>query len=277
MGPKPTLASQLFADIKAAPDRAAFLRNLVDARTAETDWLDFKCKPLKDNTKEKYLKEIWYEALSGFANSEGGVLIWGIEASKADGVDAANAVCLIDNPAAFASRLRELHRQGTDPPIQGVEVVAVEDGEEPGKGFVVCLVPESPFLPHRAEIPDKPQYFIRAGDAFRIAGPSMLRRLFHPRAQPRFGVNAFLMCGSDANLRQDRCAMACCITVHNAGTATAQEALVHLRTTLPNNPRAEEFEAHWSPVQPQRIDIHFEESQFIKGYTVQGKVETHFV
>ena len=100
MDAKPSLAEQFFNDCRGASDCRAHLRGLVAAQTPETDWLDFKCRPSRDANA----KEIWYKALSGFANTEGGVLVWGIEASKQpDGKDVASNVCLVDGSVRFVS------------------------------------------------------------------------------------------------------------------------------------------------------------------------------
>jgi hypothetical protein len=121
----PTLAEQLFDEIKkhpGHPDSAAYLKAMVDptAPVFESDYLDFKTNPDNDSK----LKEMWYEALSGFGNSGGGVLIWGIDAhnDKTTGIDAACAVEPVKNPQALKSRLIELQRGATDPPLGSVPI-----------------------------------------------------------------------------------------------------------------------------------------------------------
>ena len=66
----------------AAPDPAAFIRDLCSLKppTFEDDWLDFKNHPGTGN--EEKVKEMWGEALSGMANNQGGVIIWGVDARK---------------------------------------------------------------------------------------------------------------------------------------------------------------------------------------------------
>ena len=130
---------------------------------------------------DRSVKKIWSEALSGFANTEGGVLVWGIDARKDSdtGVDRASDLSLVKNPEGFVSRLKELHSQSTDPPISGVDFWFAEDDTSPGFGFVACYVPESKFKPHRAEAAER-NYYIRAGDSFHVASVSLLRNLFFP-------------------------------------------------------------------------------------------------
>jgi hypothetical protein len=103
-------AEQLFEDLMAG-DAAANLKALVTDPPSvfETDWLDFKDgEHLDDND----VKKLWSKALSGFANVGGGVLVWGIEARRdKSGVDAANRLSLVADPAALRSRLMQLHHQ----------------------------------------------------------------------------------------------------------------------------------------------------------------------
>jgi schlafen family protein len=180
---RPSLARDFFDQVvNKGPNAFAFLESLTKTTppTFESDWLDFKgWWPTLDNNK---VKEIWSTALSGFANNQGGVLIWGIKADKTDGIDAANGLMLVPDAAKLATRLLELNHVATDPPVTGIEVVPIMPGSEKN-GFVVCFLPESPFAPHRAELCVNKPFFIRAGDDFVPAGVSMLRRLFYPQHQ----------------------------------------------------------------------------------------------
>jgi len=89
------------------------------------------------------MKEIWSEAIAGFANTQGGVLIWGVDARKdaKTGIDAVCGLSLVKSPSAFKSRLIELYRQATEPPVLGVQIEAYEISGTPNEGFVVCFVP----------------------------------------------------------------------------------------------------------------------------------------
>ena len=83
------------------------VRELVAKSREEHLQLEFKtitASGLENRDDRKNLAK----ALAGFANSAGGIVIWGIEAAKnADGVDAASRFKLVDNPALLVSRLNE--------------------------------------------------------------------------------------------------------------------------------------------------------------------------
>jgi hypothetical protein len=232
----PTLAEELFEKMKSQADPAAYLEAMADPAsppTFETDYLDFKAKPDRDPKNAK-LKEIWYEALSGFGKSGGGVLVWGIDARKdaATGIDAACNVKPIKNPNGFKSLLIELQRGATDPPLGDVKIETWESS--PGEGFIVCLIPSGPFKPYRAEVTEKKQFFMRAGDKFFVPPVAVLRALFYPQSHGVFQVEARLTWerGLKPEPAWDQARISIGVYVRNQGTATARDAHIVLRTNL---------------------------------------------
>ncbi len=180
---RPSTAREFYLRITRDPDPVTAIKQLAHATPPqfETEWLDFKGAA---QIGDADIKKIWSEALAGFANTQGGVLIWGIDArpDRATGVDAACGLALVPNPSAFKSRLNQLLAQATEPPVLGVEIEAYSIGDPPSGGFVVCYIPESPFRPHRADHANR-QYVIRAADHFVTASVSLLRNLFFPQAR----------------------------------------------------------------------------------------------
>lgn len=212
-----SVAKNFFQATTRAADPVAVIKRLVDATPpeCETEWRDFKGAA---QANDQDTKRTWSKALAGFANTQGGVLIWGVDARKdqATGVDAASDLSLVKNPSAFKSRLNELHHQATEPPVLGVEIEAYPIPGTADEGFVVCYVPESPFKPHRAEHADR-QYYIRAGDDFVVPSVSLLRSLFFPLSRCRLVVKLTASCTvENGNLIYHLKAF-----LENTGTATA--------------------------------------------------------
>jgi hypothetical protein len=180
---RPSIAKNSFLKITRDPDPVAAIKRLVGATPPEfeTEWLDFKGAA---QINDQDAKRTWSKALAGFANTQGGVLIWGVDARKdqATGIDAACGLSLVKSPSAFKSRLNELHHQATEPPVLDVEIEAYSIAGTRDEGIVVCYIPESPFKPHRAEHAER-QYFIRAGDDFVVPSVSLLRNLFFPQSR----------------------------------------------------------------------------------------------
>jgi hypothetical protein len=169
-----------------------YLSNLAQksAKTEENEWCEFKSggfigvtvKPARAGkapfNPEQKLKAIWSECLGAFANSGGGILVWGIKAPNriAEGVD------FVADAKVLEERLINLANDAVDPPILGVEVLAVV-AKSGSKGFVVCYVPPSDFAPHRSIWGDR-EYYLRSQDGNRSMQTALLRRMFYPHTSP---------------------------------------------------------------------------------------------
>jgi hypothetical protein len=223
---QPSQAKHFFEQVRTAPDSSSFLRSLISSTepTYETEWLEFKGgASLLDNE----LKKTWSEALAGFANTQGGVLIFGIDArqDRETGIDAACGESLVPNVHAFVSRLQQLHGQSTEPSVLGVEYCPAPANNESANGFVVCYIPESPYRPHRAEAAGR-NYYIRASDKFLVPSVSLLRALFYPRSQAlitptaRGEVHVQRLSGQDIESHEIS------IQLQNYGTASGYDVYV---------------------------------------------------
>ncbi|MFI5336512.1 MAG: RNA-binding domain-containing protein [Opitutales bacterium] len=214
---RPSLAADYFFRLTKSPNPSKFLCALVNSSppTTETEWLEFKGGEKLDDTT---LRKIFSECLSGFANTQGGVLIFGLTCRKtASGVDQVSALSLVPSPEAIRSRLMELHHQASDPPVLGFEVFPIQHHEVPEQGFVVCYVPESEFKPHRAELSGR-KYLIRAGDDFVVPSVSLLRSLFHPTSQAAIVIEAV---GDPSRTHP-----AITIYIKNRGNASARDVML---------------------------------------------------
>lgn len=187
-----------------------------DAKTCEEDWLDCKgCERIDDTA----VKKTWSESLSAFANTQGGVLIWGLDARKdpETGIDRVTGPSYVPDVHALASRLRELTALACDPPLPGVEIVTVEDAARRPAGFVLCYIPEGDTKPYRAEQAGR-NYFIRAGAATHVPSPALLRSLFFPQCKAVLSVHARV-----AKIEDHKYSIV--IAIRNTGVATARDVL----------------------------------------------------
>lgn len=112
-------------------------------------------------------KKNYAKALSGFSNSVGGVLIWGIEARKLmpDSPDVATNERPISHLKKFLTDLNSLVSESIIPLNNKVENLMVTLPGEVDKGFIVTYIPESPSPPVRAML-SLNLYFTRVGDSF---------------------------------------------------------------------------------------------------------------
>ena len=238
MSSRPSLARELFEQIKlhpGQPDSVAYVRGMINAAapTFETEYLEFKGGTAKDGglLPDGQIKRIWSEVLAAFATTSGGVLIWGIDARKdsATGVDCASGLSLVPNVHVLQSRLNELHHQATDPPVGGVEYLSLT--EEGGtQGFLVCLVPESEYKPHRSELNGK-RWFMRIGDSFVDVPPTVLRSLFFPQ---RHSYIFFRIARTKSEVVPGGAFRATYqLRLFNEGPASAQQMLVVVQNAYP--------------------------------------------
>ena len=202
---------------------APFLKSLINSTPPafETEWLEFKGAEKIDANG---IKNYWAEALSGFANTEGGVLVWGIDARKNEdkGIDCASALSLVPSLSALEARLKEIQPQRTNPPVNGVDYFSCPSEEGCEKGFVVCYIPEGNFKPYRTEIKKNP-YYIRAGDSFHIPSVALLRSLFYPEYHSC--LEAEVITGIDEKLGR----VVAEFFINNRGVATAKNVVVAMK------------------------------------------------
>ncbi|WP_439628200.1 AlbA family DNA-binding domain-containing protein [Gemmata sp.] len=226
-----SLAREFFESLVNVPDRVAAIEKLVnsDPPTTENDWFDVKGEPSEPRQRDKKNKEVWSTVLGGFANNQGGVVIWGLDARPAevDGrtVDAVNKKVPVEDPRALATKLSEWRRQATDPPLPNVEIVAVPLPDDASKGYVVCFIPEGAHKPYRSENADR-NYYLRSADNTNVMSRSVLASMFYPRANASLKLIATL----SVEESQDRVAapdafgatLTLRTTMENVGTATAR-------------------------------------------------------
>ena len=93
--------------------------------------------------------------LSAFANSSGGLIVWGVDARpNDDGVDCAVALREIPRVALLLTRLNELDGLAVNPIVGGVRHRIIPSAPGSENGYAATLVPESDAGPHMAKMGD---------------------------------------------------------------------------------------------------------------------------
>lgn len=175
-------AREIYSRIKK--EGIEVIEEYINTRKSEELFLDFKRsadngqgKTLHDSDRSNLAK-----AISGFGNSEGGVVIWGIDCSKdCDGADIAKAKYPIDNVTRFVSLLQSAISSCTLPPHSKVENFCVANKDK-NSGYVITLIPKSTSAPHQC-IKDY-KYYMRAGSNFAPVPHAVLSGMFGRRPQP---------------------------------------------------------------------------------------------
>jgi hypothetical protein len=161
------------------------LQKLKEEKTKEGLYLEFKTKAnsrhpeLDDDDRKNFSK-----ALSGFANSDGGVLIWGIATDKKD---QAKALKPISDVHAFQAVLKKSLINATQPVVDGVLLEIIVKVDASNNGYVKCLIPASEKAPHRAMLSDR-EYYKRTTEGFYRLEHFDLEDMFGRRPHPSLVV-----------------------------------------------------------------------------------------
>jgi len=178
------------------------IQNFISEGREEDLHLEFKRinEPnLSNNDDKKNLAK----ALSGFANSSGGIVIWGIDARKNhDGIDCADEPVPIQNLQLFLTRLNEFTGTFVSPIVEEVEHRIVEVEQESNTGFVLTYIPESGIGPHMAKSREY-RYYKRSGDSFYKMEHFDIADMFGRRPKPNLHFQYDLRLGSSSGNRRD--------------------------------------------------------------------------
>ncbi len=160
-------------------------RRVLDAKQSnesESPYLDFKTnreggKPASRLTPQT--RKVLAKAISAFANAEGGVLVWGVDAKENKAVDLAP----VPQVSEFLHSLNNETGASVDPPVLGIEHHPIKQRGGKGAGFVVTYIPMGNDRPHLAML-GVDQYLVRLGSSS-VAMPNfMTRALILARARP---------------------------------------------------------------------------------------------
>lgn len=247
----PSRARLFFDEVMGKKESGfSFLASLVGIGevAAENAWRDYKGAGFlanmgnPDKEKEK-IKRIWSENLSAFANTGGGVLIWGLQTSGKipDKLD------LATDCEQFADLLRSLVNDATDPYVAGVEVEAIRDPNQAKAGMVLCHIPASTFAPHQAQWGER-TYFIRTQDSNLPCPQPLLRNMFYPRVQARLEPNIKLTVSEE----QGNINVFMEARIRSLGPATAEVALIQIE---PRDLHVENvgYDIQWEPIAPNLV------------------------
>ncbi len=114
------------------------------------------------------------EAVSAFANSDGGTLIMGMRSERREGEDVAAAIVEIAEVTRLAAEARNVVALNVSPQVRGVNVRMVTTGDH-GAGVLIVEVPPSDGRPHMSTAPKVHRYYRRGFTGNEIMTPSQIR------------------------------------------------------------------------------------------------------
>lgn len=217
-------AEDLFKKLKEQGED--FIDELISTRHSEELFLDFKRS--SDNGEGRTLSQIdrgnLAKAISGFGNSEGGIIIWGIECSmQADGTDAPTEKFALNDAKKFASQLEGSISGLTLPPHSKIENHVIEIGED-RKGFVVTYIPQLTTTP--IQIIQGDRFYIRAGSNFSPAPYQVLAGMFGRRPNPKV-YHMYTM--GPARKEGEKIVTQVGLLIHNEGPGIARDVFLNAK------------------------------------------------
>lgn len=181
-------AEELFNRIKNGGEAA--VQEMIQQQESEELFLDYKRATNNGNSTALQAsdRDNLAKAISGFGNSEGGVILWGVDCRQTpDRGDVPTGAVPLTNPTRFKSWLEGATSGLTVPAHPGVKHHAIPSSTNPGVGFVVSLVPKSNHAPHQTV--NGLAYYMRAGSNFARVPHGVLAGMFGRRPQPHIAPN----------------------------------------------------------------------------------------
>lgn len=204
-------------------------------------------------------KKNYSTALSGFANSDGGVIVWGVVCRKANGVDTASELQPINNVRQFLSNLNSLTGDAVTPLVEGVEHVEILESSEAGCGYVATLIPASDAGPHRAQIKETKQYYKRSGDSFYPMEHYDIEDMFGRRKKPKLSLDIRL---ADVKKFGDNYRLDLIVSITNAGRGIAKYPFLSLKLLKPYCVSEHGIDGNWNYGLPLLPDSSMQDPKF---------------
>jgi len=157
------------------------IQSLID--NGEAEGLYIECKSPHEPKLDRSLEDKLATAASGFANTEGGIIIWGMSTTKHShsGLDIMTQIEPIGNPNQFAQQVKRSIIMLTTPSITKSRTKIITKPKEK-RGVVLTYIPKTLGDPLQ-KIKDQKFYF-RNGDEFIGLPYEMLKRLFAATESP---------------------------------------------------------------------------------------------
>jgi hypothetical protein len=177
-------AEELLARIQASG--ASEIDAMIAAPVTEELFLDYKQCATKVGAKALHRddRKNFGKAVSGFGNSDGGLVVWGVICTQGANGDVPSGPALVYDVVAFKTLLDGAIGGLTIPAHRHVENFALPVNGGPN-GFVVTHVPPGHDVPFWSIDESARGYYLRAGSSHQPVPPGILAAMFGRRPNPQ--------------------------------------------------------------------------------------------
>jgi len=163
------------------------LREVIDE--GEAEGLHLECKAPSEPLLSRDLRNQLAIAASGFSNTEGGVIIWGMSTTRHahTGLDILTQIESIGKCRRLEQQIKQRLPTLTTPPILNAQSNVLKKRQHDTKGVIVTYIPKSHGDP--VQVAQNHIFYFRSGDEFIPAPFEMIKRLFAAIDSPDLTLN----------------------------------------------------------------------------------------
>jgi len=202
------------------------IQEFVENQVSEDLNLEFKTANYPTNTS--FDLKNFSKCISGFSNSSGGIIVWGVNASQnKNGIDAANKLKPIKNILKFENYLKRNEGRAIVPLVDNIQYRNLISKDD--EGYLLIYIPASEISPHMAQFADK-HYYKRSGDSFYKCEHFDIIDMLNRKSTPKL---KFEVISEKVKLNPDRNKYEAIFSITNIGQVTAKQIVVFVKI---NNP-----------------------------------------
>lgn len=190
--------------------------------------IDFDCNVKEDHSNSNVSssdKENFGKVLSAFANSMGGLNLWGVEARKPkpDAVDCVVRFKPISDIERFKSEMKRLATEALMPRHSGIAIEAIPSRSTPGSGYLAVYVERSDRRPHRCEFKDTKQYYRRVLDSTHAMAHFEIEDAFSRQSRARLDLELSVRAnGTSSDMHGVKAVLELTLSLKNISLITAR-------------------------------------------------------
>ena len=197
----------------------------------EAEGLHLECKAPAEPRLARDLKVQLAKAISGFSNTAGGVVVWGVSTTphQHSGLDVLTQLEPIGQCNRLAQQIQNAIPTLTTPAVFDTQVRQVRRRPRDTKGIVLAYIPTYRGDPVQSNLDE--WFWFRTGDEFRKAPHEMIKRLFAASDSPDIWP---LLYANQANMDKDgtwTIPMGC----QNRSSAIGEHVTIHVQIRNPSS------------------------------------------